>query len=392
MNKKKIIFLLNHPFNKRDYNRFGIDLLIKNGFDIEAWDFTPFLFPKVYMNYVPDDKYVFDGLKIFFFKCEALKSLAKLNNRDIIVLYISNSFHTYSIFKTLSNNNVYFGFSTQNTIPALPPKISFVKKFISNRKFLHEAIYNRIPSKLLGIRNPNFIIAGGRGSINDENQLLDTKLSIIWTHSLDYDIFLSNESQINNVSNRTISKGYVLFLDEYQPFHSDYLYQKNPPKIDPIVYYRELDLLFALIEKKENCEVVIAAHPRSQYDKHPDYFKGRKCIKGETINLVKNSNYVILHMSTSISFAVLYNKPLVFIKSSIIEEWYGPTIDFMAKLFSKFPISIDKKYTYSEIKKNLKIQLNDYINYKEVYIKSPNSENIMSWQIFSNHINSKFKF
>ena len=43
INITKIIFFIEAHFNQRDYNRFGIPVLLENGFEVEVWDFTPFL-------------------------------------------------------------------------------------------------------------------------------------------------------------------------------------------------------------------------------------------------------------------------------------------------------------------------------------------------------------
>jgi len=40
---KKVIFLVEAPFNQRDFKRFGIETLMQAGFDVWVWDFTPFL-------------------------------------------------------------------------------------------------------------------------------------------------------------------------------------------------------------------------------------------------------------------------------------------------------------------------------------------------------------
>jgi len=391
MNKIRLYFLLDHPFNKRDYDRFGINILLKENFHIEVWDFTPFLFPKVYKNYSPSDKYTFNGLRVFSIKRKALTALAKLNENDIVISYINNSIFTFSIFKIISDKKLYYGFSKQNTIPFLALKKNFIQRVISNWKRLHEVIYYRIPIEFLGIRHPNFIIAGGNNILKDIKYFNSNETEIIWSHSLDYDIFLDNESNIDyfKISN-FYKKPYFLFLDEYQPFHSDYLYSKNPPQIDPDIYYLELDRFFSFIENEKNCEVIIAAHPRSQYEKHPDYFNGRKCIKGDTFNLVKNASCIILHCSTAINFAVLFKKPLIFIKSAVIDEWFGPAINHLSSFFNKRVIEIDKPCTTFDLKIEDQIKIEDYNRYKSEYIKLENSENLNSWIIFSRHIKSKF--
>ena len=57
--------------------------------------------------------------------------------------------------------------------------------------------------------------------------------------------------------------------------------------------------------------------------------------------LVKNSKIVLLHASTSMSFAVLFKKPAVFLTSNELEQsWIGPTIKDFAKLMNSQIINI----------------------------------------------------
>jgi len=46
---KKIFFLLPGQFSRREYFRFGIDILKKN-FLVKTLDFTPWLNPKLYQD------------------------------------------------------------------------------------------------------------------------------------------------------------------------------------------------------------------------------------------------------------------------------------------------------------------------------------------------------
>ena len=59
------------------------------------------------------------------------------------------------------------------------------------------------------------------------------------------------------------------------------------------------------------------AHPRSNYEKHPELFKKYKIIKGKTIDLVKNSKLVLMHCSTSVNYAVIYKKPIIILDSIV---------------------------------------------------------------------------
>jgi hypothetical protein len=59
---------------------------------------------------------------------------------------------------------------------------------------------------------------------------------------------------------------------------------------------------------------VIAAHPSSKYSK--ESFGNREIIYGKTGELVKASDGVITHYSTSYVFPILFNKPLLFITTN----------------------------------------------------------------------------
>ena len=90
-------------------------------------------------------------------------------------------------------------------------------------------------------------------------------------------------------------------------------------EIDAEPYYKFLNILFEYLEKTFGYTVVIAAHPRSQYDQHEKmFFKDRLLIKGETPELIRRSQGVILHCSTAVSFSVLMAKPTLHVSFSSI--------------------------------------------------------------------------
>lgn len=385
MKNIRIVFLLHAPFNKRDFERYGIRLLQNEQFEVEAWDFTPFLFPKVFKNYIPSDACNFNGLKVFKEKREALESLKKLDKCDVVIPMLGTDYNSYKVFKILSQKNIFYGFSLQTMVPTAVKQMSVVDKIIKIAGSLASIVYSKIPKNLIGIKNPNFILVGGEKSIGGTRY--KKKTEIIWTHALDYDLYLQPNDQVDT---GCIREPYIVFIDEYYPFHMDYLYFKTPPKINPNEYYSKLVSFFSFIEQIENCKVVVAAHPHSKYENHPDYFQNRVIIKGRTIDLVKHSKFVIMHSSTSINFAVLFKKPVLFIKMNLIEKWFGPSIDLMASFFEKKAICLDNIIDKSDIRMKLEINTECYDRYKEAYIKRINTPEKKSWLIFSDYLKEKF--
>jgi hypothetical protein len=140
-----------------------------------------------------------------------------------------------------------------------------------------------------------------------------------------------------------------------------------------------------------NTEIVIAVHPRSNYNNLPDYFGGRSCIKGKTGQLIKDSSFVIAHMSTSIGFAVLYHKPIVFITTDKLykmnsgKNLTGSYIQAIAAELGKNPINIDHM---SEFNWNHEMEINEeaYLCYKNNYIKKKGTPEKPLWEIFCSYI------
>ena len=83
--------------------------------------------------------------------------------------------------------------------------------------------------------------------------------------------------------------------------------------------YNKTKKLIDKIEKKYNAKVVIACHPKSNYKIEDNFFNNRTLINHKTENLIKFSKFVITHGSTAISYAILYEKPIL----TILANHYG---------------------------------------------------------------------
>ena len=135
---------------------------------------------------------------------------------------------------------------------------------------------------------------------------------IVKVNSDDYDNALSLKG-----SNPLINSDYILFLDEYLPLHPDTLLFKIK-NVTVNQYYPELNKYFDLVEKQYGMPVVIAAHPKAIRYKNEDFFNGRKVFFDKTSQLTEHAHFVLAHDTTSINYAVSFNKKLHFITSSNI--------------------------------------------------------------------------
>ncbi len=124
--------------------------------------------------------------------------------------------------------------------------------------------------------------------------------------------------------NNNLKREYAVFLDVNMTNHPDFDLL-NIRKINPIYYYKNINEFFEYIEKKYNIDIVIAAHPTLQVSEYKKY-NNRKVVKSNTAALVSSSKFVISHHSTSISFALLAYKPIVFIYNNHIAHYLRKNI------------------------------------------------------------------
>ena len=133
------------------------------------------------------------------------------------------------------------------------------------------------------------------------------------------------------------------------------------------IYYDELRNFFSFIENNLKIKVVIASHPRADFKYNKKKFIGYKVFQGNTSQLVKYSEGCLIHASTSVNFAVIHNKPLLFITTNRMNSSRYAN-DLLASWFNKKPINISKKYNLDLINRNLKIESKFYRQYFKNFI------------------------
>ena len=398
----KVIFFVNSQFCKRDFDRLGIETLKNNGFEVEVWEFTPFLYPDVFRSYKASDSVDYEGHRLFMTKAEALKAIFGLSSNCFIVIMFGYYLVSYPIYRAVSKKKLRYGLVTALAIPAVPAKKDKPQKRVFRERIRrltparisnklaslvsrHRINYliNRIPFSYLGIRPASFNLAGGKKSATAYNYPFGKKTETLWLHAFDYDIYLRER-----VKPFDRNSDIAVFLDDYLPFHPDFIYTGEASPVSPEKYYPLLCQFFDFIENRFNVRIVIASHPRAQYENHPDYFDGRIVIRGKTAELIKKSKFVVCHHSTAISYAVLFHKPLFFMTTDQVKCSYeGFTVDAMAALFRKRVINLNdpigSKINWDQ---ELIINENDYLAYKNDYIKKTGSPDLPFWQIFADRI------
>lgn len=388
---KRIIFLVEAGFSLRDYNRYGIELLKKNGFQVEIWDLTVVLCPRFYEGYILPDLVSYDALIVFKDKTEIYKKLSKLSQNDFVINLVSYNYGSLGVYKSLSKLSTGYAVSYAGTLPEPVINKGFpsiligrCKQILSFRRLAAwKRLFMKLPARLLGVRAADLILIGGKNSFVLRHPV-DKNTEILHLHALDYDLYLKERGTLGS------KKPIAVFLEDY--FFSDPHYNKLGIKFpfNQDSYYKTLNSFFDTVEEKTGLEVVIAGHPRHKCENPSDYFKQRKYYRGKTVNIVQECQLVMTHCSTSVSFANFFHKPIIFMSYSYLNKSYEYyLIREMAKWFGKTPIFIDNDNDH-DFKKELIVNKNCYDNYRKTYIKTELSEDLPFWQIVSNRLKKHF--
>jgi len=391
---ERIIFLTQRPLSLRDYKRFGIELLRNNGFSVEIWDISHILYPKIFNNSKTLNN---AGLVVFEKKKEACLRLSKLQHRDLVVTALSYNFESLWAYRALSSGRARYALRYVNILPVSDTKEDFlrlslrmIKKIASFRK-LHawKNLLMKVHFKYLGVRPADIILCGGdrwRSHMHHHRFPIDDNTEILWVHTLDYDLYLGEKTK------PCTEDKIVVFLDEFVPYHPDHIFiNGKESNVDARRYYSLLNSFFDTVEEKTGMKVIIACHPRSDYDNLPDCFEGRKRIKGRTIDLIRKSNLVLSHCSTALTFANLFYKPVIFMTCSELDKihkYKNHNVRHLADRFGKVPISLDDNNGIDLAKESM-VNKSNYDNYRRGYIKTEHSKELPVWQIFADNLKSR---
>lgn len=283
---------------------------------MEYWDLTNIYFPKLEFN---DEIILPYVIKINSFS-DLINRLNCTNKQStIFVPHITYNYQVIRLFYLFTRQRCVLAYFARGALPN--PVVSSVHGRVFqallnfDRARMVRGVLNKIAHiiKQYGyVKHYDILFtAGSRGYVTTgrcaEVDLMKSR--IININSSDVEKYKS--SRINA---RIFANKYIVFLDQYLPFHPD-MKICGITNIDSMKYYKSINGFFRRIERDTGLQVVIAAHPKSAGYRSKNYYENRLVISDKTLELVDHSEFVIAHNSTSISFAILAQKPIVFITS-----------------------------------------------------------------------------
>lgn len=411
-----IVILLGAPFTSQNYERIGIPYLSKH-FEVIVFDCMKWLGRNsegansrqaVWSKIIPI------GSRLDF--DEQIKNYSPHYAID----FIGFGDFTLDICNTLEKYNVKFVIQKTGSLP--PANIAMrLQKFIRRLFFRGEkisgpinssnknpiakkmalspisnlmALVNRklgdviLVNKLNSLPNRIGLIAGNK-SLDRFTRKCDP---IIWIGSHDYHTYNRTKKELSLNATSEIGLPFILFIDDYLPGASDWIFLGMSPPVSAATYYPALNIFFEKIEAIFDMPVRIAAHPNGIDDKnYESKMGGRAVFHGDTAMLTLKSSLVLAHGSTAISFAVLDRKPTVFLTSQELDRsHFGLNVRAMSKSLGSPLFFIDDNENQMIDLKKIYVNEAKYKAYQEDFLNNVHSIELEPWGEFIRYVKNSF--
>jgi len=376
-----VFILTEAPFTRRDYDRFGVDLLREN-FHVSILDCTSWLKPEFWKKY-----------SALAYHCTGYKEVADFDSfvanldgsaQAIAIDFLGGGAKSTTARIELKNRQIPRAVILHGLLPR--PEYKRSERL---RRFLHSNTLRSALRKLarkgrqIIYREPpaDLVVLTGAASLKEAR--VQRTVNRVWAHTFDYDVYLNNGHQELELGER-----YAVFLDEDMAFHLDYDHSGIEPPTTPGRYYPVMNRFFERFERANGMRVIVAAHPRSHYELHPEVWSGRTLIRNKTAQLVRGADCVLGHSSTSLSFAVLWRKPILFLSSNdLANSHLGPHIALRSNLLHRPLVNVDECHdAVPDPDALLAVDEDAYSRYVAEFIKFPGSPDLPAWQIFSEFV------
>jgi hypothetical protein len=320
-------------------------------------------FRNIFQNYGIKYLIRLDKAGLLFFDLEFMKKIKFLIKLLYFIIKYKRFFHIFFFFRDfllVVFNKIYLLIN------------------IKQKKRINNNLYNYIDYVLI------------TNNFDDKNPKFNINTSIkIYTHYKDYERckFVKNKNTIFSRNNN-----YAVHLDAAFITHPDRfeLKEKKIVNYKNLVYsyYEKLNKFFDAFEKQTGKEVIIAAHPKTKIYSSK-FFNNRKFFMNKTFELIKNSDCVFNHQSSSTAYAVILNKPIInliceeFIDLDILDQALANSVALGSRI-----VTLENYYklNYNSFFKNKKYNYL-YPEYLNNYLKSSKSKEESIWKSLNDKIN-----
>ena len=378
MSFNKIIIISTVKIYKSDLVKYDLSKYFPSS-KFEIWDLN-LIFNK--RNSIPKTIEVKKKTNLIRDKRQLKKELNQLSEKDLIIDPFKVSRYKFVNKITIKNKTkiAYFNLGPLPIDFNKRKKQKYIlKKILGSPKYFFNKLLNYFLTK---DNKADYFFVVSKNVFQLLNKKVYKNSKVILTHSFDFNRYLEFENK-NKKTTNFFKKKYIVFIDEGVTNHPDYKYLNLKPYCSESVYFTQINRFFDTIEEKFKMSVIIAAHPKVEYKSNKF---NRKIYFNKTLELIKNSDLVLAHMSTAINYAVIYKKPILFINSMNYRFNLNNQILINSESLKSKEVYISDKYTLNSNMFNINTLA--YDKYTKNYI-SPNIKDIRStWEIVTKKMNT----
>ena len=368
-----IYFIISEPFGAGQYKRHGLDFIENYGISLKAINLS-FLSKE---KYTKDEETRFlnlsEGKQAFCnSKKDVYSEIGKISTNDIVFYHVAQMHRKKFnyILEYLNQEKIRYGLMQTMSMPNLND--SFWKEVMINIEeqsmLLRLGLRRFKKAMLMPNFKPSFVITAGQTIYNNLNATFGSKPSYFTTESIDY----SRAMQLDTIVIESFKhKKYILFVEQGDPFHPDFRLLNMELKIDPVNYYKRINLFISELEIKTGLEVLVSLPPKTEMfmPELKDMFKDREFYINKTAELTKHCQFVVIESSTAINFAIIFKKPIFFFSIKSNEYSYNLTKK-MAKIFRKRETIVGVNDWDLNLEDLMKIDYATYNQYENNWIKT----------------------
>ena len=115
---RNVLFIVESPFSARDYKRFGVDVLIQQGFLVHIFDCTPMLNPPLYNKKTLVKKTKNYSYQTIVHSVKFVEYLKLIGSHVTAIALIKFRLLSYKIFKILSRYKIEYSLISFPPVPA----------------------------------------------------------------------------------------------------------------------------------------------------------------------------------------------------------------------------------------------------------------------------------
>jgi hypothetical protein len=404
---QKVIVLYPYKFTDYNYFQYGLDLLKNKNFEIEIHDLSDLFIAKKFQSQWKVESYKKKNLKFksilsWFIYILKVPSNTVIFNETYKDFYSIHSFFVKIILSFKSF--LVFTYNIDDVIEEKPKRnfSYFISKIFKEHKYdiifyfnlLKKFIFSNL-CKIIKYKKEVILTNTNKKQTYTKNKIIKT------IHSFDYSNFLRSNT------NKNINDKYFVYLDTGFPYFSGDLFLDrginfyyNEFKIKKFI--NNLNCFFHLIEKKFQKKVLVVPHPKFRilylkknfFNFFNDFMFFNKI---DTNDAVRQAYCVLVStITTSISFAVLNYKPIIFIDSQLLYPLTRINILKDNKKFLTFlnikNVNLDRGNLVN--KKDIKVDKKAYDKYRFRYLQNSdlNLSNMFNSEIIYNAIQDNLDF